>query len=228
MGASDFEALAQELCPDHRVIALDQRGFGETDHTDRHSAKAYVSDVLALLDAAGIDGPVPILGHSFGGVVAYHFAAAHPDLVSHMIILDIGVRHDDHNTFVRDWAGVYPPREELEAKIGERLSPYLQKSIHRVKGGWSLNFDPDEYLLSETALNGDDMEIWCKSTCPALIIRGADSRISDADELAEMAQKRARTDLIAVKAGHSVHVDNPAETATAIRNFLANRAVEQL
>ncbi|WP_228028826.1 alpha/beta fold hydrolase [Donghicola mangrovi] len=95
MGASDFSALADDLAPDWRVIALDQRGFGETDHAVPHSMPAYVSDVVALLDQLSITEPVPVVGHSFGGIVAYHLAAAHPERISAMVIEDIGVTIQD-------------------------------------------------------------------------------------------------------------------------------------
>ncbi len=50
MGASDFAGVAEDLSPEWRVIALDQRGFGETDHGAAHSIAAYIGDVVALLD----------------------------------------------------------------------------------------------------------------------------------------------------------------------------------
>jgi len=220
MGASDFEGLGDALAPEWRVVALDQRSFGETDHTIRHSNEAYVGDVAALLDHLGIEEAVPIVGHSFGGVVAYLAAAAIPERVARIIIVDIGVVLDDDDTFVRNWSGVFPRREALEAKLGVRLAPYLQKSIHRVESGWSLNFDPEEFLLSEHAINGDHWKTWASSRCPALVVRGENSPISDENHLKSMALSRKDTEFVSINAGHSVHIDEPEYFAEVVRHFL--------
>lgn len=221
MGASDFNSLAAILAPTWRLIALDQRGFGETDHGAEHNMAAYVSDVVALLDHLSLVGPVPILGHSFGGVVAYHLAAARPDLVSSIIIEDIGVNiQDDSSPFVAHWSGVYRLREDLERQVGPRLAPYLQQSIRRVAGGWSLNFEPTEFLASEQATNGDHWNIWLQSRCPALVISGSESRISNTDELRAMTDRRENATFSQLTAGHSVHIDAPADFAAVVRRFL--------
>lgn len=221
MGASDFEDFAGRIGDKWRVIALDQRGFGETDHTDRHSLDAYVNDAVAVLDKAGVTDPVSVLGHSFGGVVAYHLAAIHPGRVKAMIIEDIGVvLDDDALPFVTPWAGTFRLREELEDKLGPRLSPYLQKSIQRVDDGWRLNFEPEEFLASEQAINGDHWAIWLKSRCPALVVSGSQSRVADGAHLREMADRRMKTDFLQLNAGHSVHIDAPEAFADNVAAFL--------
>lgn len=221
MGASDFTGVANDLSPEWRVIALDQRGFGETDHGAAHSMTAYISDVVALLKHLSLTGPLPVLGHSFGGIVAYHLAAAHPDRVAAMVIEDIGVNiQDDSSPFVRDWNGTFRLREALEDRLGPRLSPYLQNSIRRVKDGWTLNFDPAEFLESERATNGNHWNVWLGSRCPALVVSGTESRVCDAAELQEMVEKRERTSFVSLKAGHSVHIDARHEFAELVRRFL--------
>lgn len=220
MGGSDFEGLALALAPEWRVVALDLRSFGETDHTRRHSSEAYVGDVSALLDHIGIKKAVPIIGHSFGGVVAYLAASSIPERVANIVIVDIGVVLDDDDTFVRSWSGVFPRREALEEKLGERMAPYFQKSIRRVEGGWCLNFDPEEFLLSEHAINGDHWKTWRSSRCPALVIRGQNSPVTDENQLNEMAETRKKTKSVSIAAGHSVHIDKPSEFAEIVQNFL--------
>nr|WP_319515215.1 alpha/beta hydrolase [uncultured Cohaesibacter sp.] len=221
MGASDFAGIADDLSPEWRLIALDQRGFGETDHGAEHNMGVYVGDVVALLEHLSITEPIPILGHSFGGIVAYHLAAAHPDRVSAMIIEDIGVNiQDDSAPYVANWSGTFRLREALEKRLGSRLSPYLQNSICRVKDGWTLNFDPDEFLISEQATNGDHWNVWLQSRCPALVVSGSESRVCDATELRAMAEKREGTGFAQLKAGHSVHIDARSEFAEIVQQFL--------
>ncbi|WP_026480264.1 alpha/beta fold hydrolase [Ahrensia sp. 13_GOM-1096m] len=223
MGASDFADFATDMGPAWRVIALDQRGFGETDHGVAHDMASYVDDVVALLDHLGIQESIPVLGHSFGGIVAYHLAAKHPDKVSAMIIEDIGVHiQDDSAPFVERWTGTFRLREELEDRLGARLAPYLQKSIHRVAEGWTLNFDPAEFLISEQATNGDHWSIWLQSHCPALVISGSESRVCDETELRAMAVRRNNTEFAQIEAGHSVHIDQRQNFTKLVNTFLTS------
>lgn len=227
MGGDDFEPIAALLAPQFRLIALDQRGHGETDHSAHHSRDAYVGDVVALLDHLGLIRPVPLIGHSWGGAVAWLVAAAHADRVSALAILDMDPVRDDHDAFVRDWAGVFPLRDALEGKIGPRLAPYLQKSIRRVDGGWSLRFDPDEFLRSEQAMNGDLWPEWLASDCPALVIRAAQSPLTDAAAQRAMAERRPNTRYVEIESGHSIHVDAPQALVDTLRPFLAYAADQQ-
>lgn len=220
MGGDDFDAFAAAMRPDWRVVALDQRGHGHTDHTDRHSQDAYLGDVNALLAHLGVAAPVILLGHSFGGQVAYLYAARHPERVRALIIEEMDVERDDRDDFVLAWAGVHPSKEALEAKIGEDLTPYLQKSIKQVEGGWTLRWEPAEFLRSEQALNGNHWAAWLASDCPALIIRGSESEVVPGENLEAMAARRPNTVLKTLQAGHSVHVDQPEAFAAAVRDFL--------
>jgi esterase len=47
MEAQTFAPLAQALAPDWRVVALDQRGHGDSEHTQEHGRAHYEQDVLA-------------------------------------------------------------------------------------------------------------------------------------------------------------------------------------
>jgi pimeloyl-ACP methyl ester carboxylesterase len=79
-----------ELADDHRVVAYDQRGFGETTYeTEPHDP---VADALAVLDAAGVDGPVAVVGCSMGGRLAIDLTLDHPDRVSRLVLIGSGCR----------------------------------------------------------------------------------------------------------------------------------------
>src|SRR4051794_2455046 len=60
-----------ELATTHRVIAPDLRGFGWSDAPPGDYAKAtFAADVLALMDAEGLDR-VRVIGHDWGGYTAF-------------------------------------------------------------------------------------------------------------------------------------------------------------
>jgi pimeloyl-ACP methyl ester carboxylesterase len=71
----------------YRHLLLDHRGHGRSDHpTDRdaHRVDEYVSDVIAVLNDAGVERSV-LVGYSAGADVAYRLAAAHPERCSALV-----------------------------------------------------------------------------------------------------------------------------------------------
>jgi 3-oxoadipate enol-lactonase len=72
---------------DHRfqVVRYDMRGHGET--TIEAVEFSDVADVAAVLDAVDIESCV-LVGASFGGLVALSFAAAHPERVERLVVID--------------------------------------------------------------------------------------------------------------------------------------------
>lgn len=221
MSASDFDEIVPAFADTWRVVGLDQRGHGATQHGGTHSVGAYIGDIDALLAAIRHPRPFVLLGHSFGGMVANHYAAARPERVRAVILEDIDVDRPPPQDFISPWAGVFPTREALDDRIGARLAPYLRKSMKKVDGGWALTFEPAEVLASQTALSGNHWKTWLSHTGPALVIHGATSRVVDGAVLAEMARRRPHTELVTIDAGHSVHVDRPVEFVEAVRRFLA-------
>jgi long-chain acyl-CoA synthetase len=72
----------------NRVIAMDLRGHGLSDKPRHGYTMADVqNDLQALLDTLGVNHPVVLVGHSFGGAVTTEFAAANPERVSHLVLI---------------------------------------------------------------------------------------------------------------------------------------------
>ncbi len=105
------------------VVALDQRGHGDSDPPDgRYDDTTVVADVTTALDALGLSRVVAV-GHSWGGNVAMELAASHPERVLAAIALDGGVTTPSHS-MSREEAHerLAPPRiavppEELLARL---------------------------------------------------------------------------------------------------------------
>lgn len=70
-----FLPLSKALAPKWRVIALDQRGHGYSDHAKTYSRADHLSDINALFKHLSITEPVVMLGNSLGGLNSYQFAA---------------------------------------------------------------------------------------------------------------------------------------------------------
>lgn len=82
-----FAPTMSHLVRRHRVIAPDLRGHGESDAPPEVSVEDFEADVIAVADQAGLETAV-VCGHSMMGAVALAVAAARPDLVRGVAMLD--------------------------------------------------------------------------------------------------------------------------------------------
>jgi len=82
-----WDHLAPSLAEQHRVVALDFRGHGDSDYHDRVVVGAFEEDLRALLEHLG-EVEVVLVGHSMGGHVALTYAAGAPSLRA-LIAIDV-------------------------------------------------------------------------------------------------------------------------------------------
>ncbi|MFJ4188146.1 alpha/beta fold hydrolase [Kitasatospora sp. NPDC089509] len=218
--ASAFAPLAAALAPQWRVIALDQRGHGDSDRATSYERGDYVADLVAFHRHLGL-GPVPILGHSLGGVNAYQFAARHPGRVSRLIVEDIGAVVDCDWSFTTRLPSTAPSRESLVAALGA-AAPYLECSFRQRDRGWGFSFGTDDTVTSQKALSGDHWDDWMAVSCPTLLVRGTRSDELAADHAQDMvAGLGLRARLVEPEAGHVVHHDAPEQFAAEVTAFLS-------
>jgi proline iminopeptidase len=73
-----------------RMVYFDQRGSGRSERpwTGDYRIQTLVEDVDALRRSLGV-GKIALIGHSFGGTLALEYAAAHPDHVAKMVLVDV-------------------------------------------------------------------------------------------------------------------------------------------
>ncbi|MBK0024941.1 alpha/beta hydrolase [Stenotrophomonas sp. S48] len=76
------------LAANHRVIAPDLRGYGETEKpATGYDKRTMAQDIVALLDTLGID-KVALVGHDRGARVATRLAKDHPQRVDRLVVMD--------------------------------------------------------------------------------------------------------------------------------------------
>src|SRR3984893_6701264 len=85
--ANRWQTLATHHLADVTVVAPDLIGHGRSSWDAPWTIDANVAALAALLDAAG-GRPAVGVGHSFGGAIALNLAAARPDLVAALVLLD--------------------------------------------------------------------------------------------------------------------------------------------
>ncbi len=73
----------------YEVILYDLRGHGLSERPRTgYQVSDSVADLAAILDTLGIDGPVHLVGYSYGGAVALSFAVSYPDRVAGMLLIE--------------------------------------------------------------------------------------------------------------------------------------------
>ena len=78
----------EHFAAEHRVVAVDLRGHGESDAPEqRYTVQALADDVAWLCNLVHVERPV-LVGHSMGGQVVLEVAASHPDLACAVVLID--------------------------------------------------------------------------------------------------------------------------------------------
>src|SRR5438445_4832107 len=85
-----WDGVARPLADGYHILALDQRGRGDSDWSPdaSYSTEAYVSDLEQLVQSLGLNRFI-LIGHSMGGANTIVFTARHPDQVIAAVIEDM-------------------------------------------------------------------------------------------------------------------------------------------
>jgi pimeloyl-ACP methyl ester carboxylesterase len=233
-----WDHLAERLVPGRRVLALDQRGHGDSDPApdDDYRVATMADDLAAFVSGLGLDR-FALLGHSMGGRIAIQYAAAHAARLERLIVVDIGPDIELAGLQrVRDMMAQSPERIESEdwaveyiRRANPRQDPHLLRE--RVRHG--LKRLPDGGLTWKYAKGLRDMmragrrdavDLWeplPRIPCPTLIVRGADSDILSPEVAKKMTGRLAEGRLVEIAgAGHTVPADRPEDFVRQVRAFL--------
>jgi len=235
--ARSWDAFAAGMNDRYRVLALDQRGHGETSWApaDRYGVSDMADDLAAFVKALGLER-FALLGLSMGGMVAMEYAGRRPRELAELVIVDIGpeIVQSGANrirTGVRA-NDVFASRDEAfaAARAMNSLPPEahhrhrVDYSLMRAEDGkWTWRYD--RALRSPSTLRPRNPEAAWKSCAaiavPTQLIRGELSDILS-PEIAERMIATipgARFDVVK-NSGHSVPLDAPDAFLEAVRSFL--------
>lgn len=232
----EWTSTVEWLAATHRVIALDQRGHGQsTRRPGDVSRAAYVQDVIALIEILDT-GPAILVGHSLGGHTAMLVAAQRPDLVDRLVVAEATPERDaGAPERVRRWLSSWPVpfRSRLAAVDFFNALEYFHSASavktwaagldERHDGLWP-RFDIDVMVesLREIATN-DYWSRWSAIGCPTLVVGGEYGAVSR-EQADEMLERLPGADLSEIAgAGHDVHLDQPGCWRNAISGFLRKR-----
>jgi pimeloyl-ACP methyl ester carboxylesterase len=240
--AHTWEPVALPLAEQWRLIALDQRGRGESDWDPEHNyfADAYVSDLEALVQQLGLRRFV-LIGHSMGGANAFLYAARHPENLLGMVIEDMGpgasVGSDGAERIKRDLLATPGRFDTWDAAIAfwRRQRPNLSEMAlaSRIKhslaeaGDGSIVWKHDAQGIASARLHATPeqlLDLWPLAKAvraPTLVLRGEQSDFLSAQTAREMVDCNPLITCVDIpKAGHNVHDDNLEDFAAALHPFL--------
>jgi pimeloyl-ACP methyl ester carboxylesterase len=218
--------LFDHLRETRRVVSVDLRGHGASDApADGYTNEVMAGDLLWLCEQLGIRRPIAI-GHSFGGSLALHIAAAHPDALRGLVLLDSGVRTtaEKEAELGRVIAEASPADSQaffVERLFGRDDDPALQAQIVDVMG----TSVPDHAAraLGRAVLEFDSETAALGCTVPSLFIL-ADRPFSTPDLLARLGPNWRVGQVVG--AGHFVQLFAAEQVNAMVDQYLRLIGVE--
>jgi pimeloyl-ACP methyl ester carboxylesterase len=190
--AEDWDEVAAPLSATRAVYAVDLAGHGDSDWTGRYSIEGMAVDVVSLLFQLSTDGPVDLVGHSLGGLVACRVAATAPEHVRRLILEDVGVLHPRQ--------AAPPARPPGQLDFDWRVVEQVRPQIDRPSSDWSA--------------------VLAAITAPTLVISGGATSPVAAAHVAELTSLVADGRYVSVEAGHLVHANDPSAFLRELLLFL--------
>ncbi len=239
--AHSWDLVSLALQDRYHIVALDQRGHGDSEwaRDADYSSQAMAADVVAFCEALGLMEPI-IMGHSMGGFNTVRVTLVEPNLPKAIVLVDMGpeisevgvniVRNfiienqefSDIDDFVAAVLAYdpYRSREHIERTVKYNLLQrtdgiYISKVDHgpRLAHGAEQRRNSDRFSLSDAE----------HITPPALLVRGADSWVLEADAAQRFVEALPRGQLVTVPdCSHNVHGQNTAGFLAAVEPFLAS------
>ncbi len=242
-----WDDFVPSVAPHYRVLALDQRGHGDSDWDPegRYDADAMTDDLEAVLEALEIDRFV-LLGFSMGGRVAMTFAGRHPERLAGLVIADIGPEVDARGVarisgeMAERRAPVFANVQEYAAVLSlnyptgqpQALKRMAEFGLRRREDGlFELKMDPklraerprdEATLAAEEAFIQRQWDALANVPCATLVVRGAASDILSPEVADKMVDEVLQKGSLAIvpQAAHSVMTDNPKGFEKAVCEFV--------
>ena len=120
--------LDSPLTDSFEVISYDQRGLGQTSNpSGSYTMQQYADDAAHLMEGLNLTS-IPVIGVSFGGMVAQELVKRHPDKVSKLVLMCTSSGGEGGSSY---------PLHELELLDEEdKLEANIRKNDLRITDAW--------------------------------------------------------------------------------------------
>ncbi|MEZ4459870.1 MAG: alpha/beta hydrolase [bacterium] len=242
--AASLLGLAQAL-PNHAWTLLDHAGHGLSDHrrTSYHYVD-YAADLIAVLEHDNVQN-CTLVGHSMGAGVALMAAAAVPERVRRVVLLEglgpMTTEPDEAVATLRKSALEAPPEdgrayatfhEALERRgrtlpnvAPDALVALVERGIVETEDGWRFRHDPWLRTTSTLRLTNAHVEAFLTRVSAATLVVAADEGLRYGDEIeAQRLSWLRHPPLVRLPGGHHLHMEDPHAVAQAIATWIDTTA----
>ena len=234
-----WDPVARATAPEYRLLALDQRGHGDSEWTrpPAYSPADYAADLARFVEhaSAGREAPV-VVGHSMGGLNVLAFARKSAETARGAMAIDVAITSSrGRDRYLSRLKGLpvvnYPDLETAKKRF--RLMPdeggiateivheIAEKSLARTDDGrWTLKFDRESFLGGDGLAVLDTIK---EIRIPLMLVRAERSRIMTTEGItsARIANPQVRVVTIP-DAHHHVILEKPDAVARVIEDFAAS------
>ena len=218
------------LLPEHRVVALDLSGHGDSDRRTSYGMQQWAREIGAVAAAESLVRPV-VVGHSMGGYAAMTMGVEHGEAVAGVAAIDSPLNdqppEEERLRHRRQPTRIYPSPEHAVERFAtlppqDVVLPYVREhvarqSVRAVEGGWTWKFDPS-FFGRRTLMR----DLLPRVACPTAYFRCEHGLVSPemAREMAGLVP-RGLPVVDIPDAGHHPMLDQPLALATGLRTLLA-------
>lgn len=214
------------LAQDHAVYAVDLPGHGGSDPLgDGAELADYAEWAAQVIDSLGC-GPMVVVGHSMGAMIAAALAIWHPAQVAGVALLNPVHRRDPAAR-----AAVLDRAEQIAAGHGDRTAPldrWFDAGDHALRaqvGGWLRDVSQQGYAAAYAAFALGDVAYASqlhRIRCPLLALTGADDGNSTPTMTHTIAAQVSDGRAVVVPGHrHMVNLTAPEAVTRALRDWLA-------
>lgn len=235
----DWIEPATQVARDREVVAIDMRGFGESDWSPSCDYKLPImsGDVINVLDGLGWDKAV-LMGHSFGGRVCLATASWKQERAAGLICIDFAPdlatagRHHVAERIGRqpdvfasvDEAMTYHQDDSNNPKRRARWEVFLKKTDNGFILKRDLHFRDNFKRALETGKSAPVPEfLWPmlgEMKVPTLVIRASGSDMFASETKQKVRATNPRAKMVEIVGSHDLAGDNPYGLAAAVDDFL--------
>jgi pimeloyl-ACP methyl ester carboxylesterase len=224
-----WDEIAAPLARDHRVIAFDFRGHGDSSYPQEHRIGAFNDDLEAVARWLGREDLI-LVGHSLGAAVALDHASRHP-ATRGLILVDLargtGTAPRRRARLALSFRRTYRSRDEAierfqflpesrHAPESRRESVARHSILEEADGRFGYKFDPAWFGLPSRPR--PDL---ARLATPTLLVRGSESELLSREAADAFVAKVRNARLTEIEAaGHHVLIDQPEALLEEIRRFL--------
>ena len=229
-----WDLVAPAFTNDFHVIALDQRGHGDSQHANppAYGTRHYLEDLHAVVGALGLRKPV-LMGHSMGGHNSVIYATQHAEELAALILVDTDAAYPERAVEFLRKLGEKPAKvfdSFVEAVSRFQLLPretfipaerlrYLASFAFRElpDGKWTAKLDR-RTLFREPI---DGRPLLPHISCPTLIVRAENTPVLSLEKIERLVNSLPNGRWVEVPGtNHHVMLDNPDGLVKAVREFL--------